>query len=290
MIVKYTIDVSFTYLNQAIMPSFFQRTLQYFPAIVVLFLTVIFYSDLNAVQIVRLQINYDGTPHEMDIELFDNEAPNTVANYLNYVNSLDLDGLPKYQDSLVTAVFPDDGRPNAIIQGGGYTFRDPNDPNVTYALIDPIDPNPVGLKIITAFPAVNNEFSLSNLRGTIAMAKIPARFNEAGCTQIEPGCTLVPGTGPDTATRQWFINLIDNTEFDTQNGGFTVFGKVIDDAMNIADEISLFPIRPFAGLVLNPDFSNLPVVNYDTVALPAVLEEHLIIIRSITEINPSVSM
>lgn len=56
----------------------------------------------------------------------------------------------------------------------------------------------------TFFPKVNVE-------RTIAMAKL--------------------GSNPDSATNQWFINLDDNSEnLDNQNGGFTVFARVITDA------------------------------------------------------------
>jgi peptidyl-prolyl cis-trans isomerase A (cyclophilin A) len=49
---------------------------------------------------------------------------------------------------------------------------------------------------------------MSNLRGTIAMAKL--------------------GGDPDSATSEFFFNLADNSEnLDNQNGGFTVFAQVI---------------------------------------------------------------
>ena len=69
------------------------------------------------------------------------------------------------------------------------------------------------------------------------------------------------------------------------NGGFTVFGNIIDDGLNIADEISTFPDRPFAGAVLGTSFANSPVVNYDAITLPAVLQEHLVMITTISTIN-----
>jgi len=66
---------------------------------------------------------------------------------------------------------------------------------------------------------IKNEFKVSNDRGTIAMAKL--------------------GGDPDSATCQFFINLVDNSgNLDNQNGGFTVFGKVIE-GMDVADKIAL---------------------------------------------------
>lgn len=79
-----------------------------------------------------------------------------------------------------------------VLQGGGFQWPDSQ-----------ASPSP-----IESFAPVANEFSSvrSNTRGTIAMAKI--------------------GNDPDSATNQWFFNLNDNSSnLDTQNGGFTVFGK-----------------------------------------------------------------
>jgi cyclophilin family peptidyl-prolyl cis-trans isomerase len=67
-------------------------------------------------------------------------------------------------------------------------------------------------------PSVKNESTngLSNVRGTIAMA----RTND-----------------PDSATCQFFINLVDNPGLDRAGGGYTVFGKVIE-GMDVVDQIA----------------------------------------------------
>ena len=242
-------------------------------------------QNIQSVEIVQLQLNYENAIHTMDIELFDDIAPFTVANYLDYVTSLDADNLPKYNDSFITVNIP-----SLILQTGGYTFR-PNSPDDALITVTGIASGLDKLKVVPkgSLSPVINEFNRSNLRGTIGMAKVPASFVEGGsCVDVGPDCTLVEGTGPNSATTQWYINLSDNLEFDTKNGGFTVFGEVIDDGIIIADEMSSFPNRPFAGAALgNSDFNNLPVANYDINAnpFPDLLKENLIIISTTTQIT-----
>lgn len=71
--------------------------------------------------------------------------------------------------------------------------------------------------------AIRNEWrnGLKNARGTIAMAR---------------------DEGPDTATREFFINLKDNTKLDTArektgNAGYAVFGRVVK-GMDVVDRIA----------------------------------------------------
>ena len=98
-----------------------------------------------------------------DVELFDDVTPLTVTNFLNYVNDGD------YENSFIHRKVND-----FIVQGGGFTFENDLVGNV------PED------------PPVINEFNLSNVRGTIAMAKL--------------------GGDPNSTTSEWFINLADNSE------------------------------------------------------------------------------
>jgi peptidyl-prolyl cis-trans isomerase A (cyclophilin A) len=92
--------------------------------------------------------------------------------------------------------------PNFIIQAGGKKF----DGDFPLTSID-----------VDGF--VKNEPVYSNVRGTIAMAKQPGN--------------------PNSATSQWFVNYKDNSaNLDVQNGGFTVFGEVIE-GMDVLDSLAL---------------------------------------------------
>jgi cyclophilin family peptidyl-prolyl cis-trans isomerase len=94
---------------------------------------------------------------------------------------------------------------NFMIQGGGFSK---------------------GMEQKENFPPIKNEAGngITNSRGTIAMAR----------TQIV-----------DSATSEFFINLIDNTYLnhsnDTSGGyGYCVFGRVID-GMDVVDKIAQSP-------------------------------------------------
>ncbi len=85
---------------------------------------------------------------------------------------------------------------------------------------------------------------LSNLRGTLAMAR-----------------TAVP----DSATAQFFINVVDNVALDTYGGGYAVFGKVVS-GMDVVDRIRAAPTTN-----KGPAFANLPAT--DIVITKATVEE-----------------
>ena len=66
------------------------------------------------------------------------------------------------------------------------------------------------------------------------------------------------GSDPNSATSEWFVNLGDNSgNLDNQNGGFTVFGRVLGSGMDIVDAISALPINDFGGA-----FTNTPTINF----------------------------
>ncbi|MEC9372389.1 MAG: peptidylprolyl isomerase [Planctomycetota bacterium] len=139
-----------------------------------------------------------------------------------------------------------------VIQGGGFESDRPFDP------IDVDDP-------------VFNEPFLSNTRGTLAYAK--------------------RGNDPNSATSQWFFNLGDNSgNLDFQNGGFTVFGEILNDAgLEVMDAIGAL-MRLNAGSV-NPVLGELPVINDNATAGnvdsdDVVIVERLAILMEITDEAP----
>ena len=169
----------------------------------------------------------------IDITLYDTQAPLTVANFLKYVNSGAFDNS-----------FFHRSMPGFIIQGGGYTW---NNTTNGVAAVPPLAP-------------VKNEFSSSrsNIRGTIAMAKL--------------------GGNPDSATSQWFINLADNSSnLDNQNGGFTVFGQVSVSGMQIADAIAALSTMNVCGTSACA-FTDLPVLSKPASGSPG--QGNLVMIKS----------
>ena len=81
--------------------------------------------------------------------------------------------------------------PNFVIQGGGFAAPVSD----ATATLKPTNP-PIALEV---------GVGLSNLQWTVAMART---------------------SDPNSATSQFFINLVDNTSLDTLSGGYAVFGSV----------------------------------------------------------------
>jgi len=133
---------------------------------------------------VRFETNHGGVKRELDAD----KAPETVANFLQYVDDGFFDGL------IFHRVIP-----GFMVQGGG------------------LDGEMTQKK--TRAPIKNEaKNGLKNLRGTVAMA----RTNDI-----------------NSATAQFFINLVDNAFLDNSPGnfGYAVFGKVVD-GMDTVDAIA----------------------------------------------------
>jgi len=179
------------------------------------------------------------TPTPVYIELFDTRAPITVANFLNYIENAN--GDRRYDGTFIHRSIA-----NFIVQGGGLVY----DPALG-AFSTSTTPN------IPTDPPIVNEFdptdpTRSNLRGTIAMAKV--------------------GNKPDSAKSDWFFNLADNSaNLDSQNGGFTVFGKVLGSGMTTIGSIVALGTEN-----LGRPLDTLPLYNH-TLGTP-VLAQNLVTI------------
>lgn len=177
---------------------------------------------------------FDSVLGAINVEMFDSQTPLTVANFKAYADDGD------YTNTIIHRLAE-----NFIIQGGGFAYH-----SDSFWLVDQNAP-------------VNNEPGISNLRGTIAMAK-------------QEG-------DPNSATNQWFFNLGDNsTNLDNQNGGFTVFGHVIGTGMTVVDAIAAL-LPPWNATSIHSAFTDLPLIDYTSGPVQA---EHVVRFSSISEIEP----
>jgi cyclophilin family peptidyl-prolyl cis-trans isomerase len=157
------------------------------------------------------------------IELFHEQAPQHVANFLGYVEQGFYSGTVFHR---VVAGF--------VIQGGGFDRM---------------------LRERATRSAVPNESrnGLSNTRGTIAAARTE---------------------DPDSATSQFYINLVDNTRLDGSDAdfGYTVFGGVTS-GMETIDAIARLPtasVNPFPADVPEPLVAVTSMAVLDRAALEAI--------------------
>ena len=134
-------------------------------------------------------VKFETSLGDFVVEFFPDEAPVTVANFLQYVDDGHFDG------TVFHRVIP-----GFVIQGGGLT-EDMSQKK-------------------TRAPIENEATNgLRNLRGTLSMA----RTNDI-----------------NSATSQFFVNLVDNAFLDHQgpgNYGYAVFGKVVE-GMDVIDAIA----------------------------------------------------
>ncbi len=145
----------------------------------------------------------------MVLELDPVATPITVNNFISYVAS----GF--YTNTLFHRVIS--GR---VAQGGGYTAG----PVLKRNTLDPI--------------ALESNRGLSNLRGTIAMART---------------------SFINSATTQFYFNLADNSDFDFIDGeraGYAVFGRIIA-GLDVMDEIGKVETTSLTNAA-GEEFPNLP--------------------------------
>lgn len=178
-----------------------------------------------------------------EVNLFDKTTPKTVENFLTYVKA------NAYINTIVHRSVP-----GFVIQGGGYSYQ-----------------NKLPLANVAQNTQVLNEPVYSNLRGTIAMAKLDGK--------------------PNSATNQWFINLDDRNAtdknygyvLDNNNGGFTVFGQVMGNGMQVVDAIAAL-----SRFNMGSGFNLVPLRNYsisDATANKPVTGDNFMLIQNIVVLN-----
>lgn len=138
-------------------------------------------------------VEVDTSLGKFKIELFADKAPITVKNFLGYVEDKFYDGTIFHR-----VIGKENADNDFMIQGGGFEK---------------------GMKQKKTKDPIKNESSngLSNLRGTIAMART---------------------SDPDSATAQFFINVGDNKFLDARGSGagYAVFGRVTE-GIEVVDKI-----------------------------------------------------
>jgi cyclophilin family peptidyl-prolyl cis-trans isomerase len=161
------------------------------------------FADPDSESAVRIVTNL-GT---MDFILFESATPLAVANFLSYVTA----GVNNYNGAVFHRSVS-----GFVAQGGAFKVQSaPNNFSVTPTSASP-----------------TNEPGISNLRGTVAMAKI--------------------GGNPNSATDQFFVNLGNNSSnldrdsgSPNANGGFTAFARVAGNGMTVADAIGNLPTATY---------------------------------------------
>jgi cyclophilin family peptidyl-prolyl cis-trans isomerase len=144
----------------------------------------------------------------VDIILYPLATPATVANFLSYVNN------QSYDNTFFHRSVADATGSLYIVQGGGYQYVPAN-----------------GFTRVTKAAAVQNEPGISNLKGTVAMAKV--------------------GGNPNSATSEFFVNLNDlnKSNLDAQNEGFTVFGRVSSPTLAVMEGINGLTKKNYTVLI-----------------------------------------
>lgn len=150
-------------------------------------------------------VRMDTTFGSLTLELYDQETPISVSNFLHYLGS------GAYARGVVHRLDTD----AKVIQGGMVRYKGDCSEgvliNCSTDWVEAVDPIP-------------NEAGIANTRGTLAYART-ADIN--------------------SATSQWFINTEDNPGFNTtvdEDGneavGYAVFGRVLGDGMQVVDRMT----------------------------------------------------
>jgi peptidyl-prolyl cis-trans isomerase A (cyclophilin A) len=171
-------------------PSLLRNVRRRMPRVVPVALAAVL-GLLSALPASAEKVRLSTSAGDIVLELAADKAPKTVANFVDYVKA------GHYNGTVFHRVIN-----GFMIQGGGMTAD--------------LNEKPTRQPI-----ALESGNGLSNLRGTVAMART---------------------SFPNSATSQFFINVNDNPNLDRAPGsdGYAVFGKVVE-GMDVVDKIKAVP-------------------------------------------------
>jgi peptidyl-prolyl cis-trans isomerase A (cyclophilin A) len=217
-------------------------------------------AQLTIVQGTMVQITFsgyaDGSSSNVTVQLFDHDKPATVANFLHYITPIVISGVAT--NLAFTNMIWDRCVPEFVLQGGSYDATDRTNSTPPVQLDAVTQKYSENLEYVPPFPFnVDNEFDdgplIHNHFATLAMAKTSGN--------------------PDSAESAFFFNLVDNSSnLDYQNGGFTVFGRVLSGS-NVLQYFNTLS-KPNEGIfdsttvTTNASLASLPV-NDDSRGIPA---------------------
>jgi cyclophilin family peptidyl-prolyl cis-trans isomerase len=180
---------------------------------------------------VRLDVSAGTFSGAVNLELFDQQAPQTVQNFIDYINS------GQYTNTVFHRLtnLSKDGL--AVLQAGGFTFT--------------AGTSGTTLPAVPAFPNVADEVGAPNTAGTIAMAKT--------------------GSADSANSQFFFNLADNSTALSPQNqsnGGFTVFGKIADAAsQQVVDTLAALPVSDESAA--NGAMNEIPLSNYTGTNFPS---------------------
>jgi len=256
------------------------------------------------------------------VELYDQEKPITTSNFLAYVragrytNMFAHRVVPNFvlqgggfqvsnrgtSNNSVENVVPFPTIPNEFGTGPHYSNLYGT---LSMAKIGAFTNN-LGNVVVTNAPALFTNFTGLNTNVVVYTNRVPDEAytniitdritatngaGEATVWTVNRGTVRVGG-GPDSASSQWFLSLADNAgNLDNQNGGFTVFGRVVSNtnAFNLLNTFAA--VRRATNVIVGAGgvFSDLPQLNYpvdqQTGPTTAQLFANLLFI-DITELPP----
>jgi peptidyl-prolyl cis-trans isomerase A (cyclophilin A) len=174
-------------------------------------------------------VNFKVSGLSFDVELFDENAPVTVANFLSYVNA------GAYDNSFIHRSTSYNPTEVQIIQGGAFQLL-----GNTISAIPKADP-------------IINEFGLANLRGTIAMAKVGGNPDSATSEWFfnvtdNPNLDLVGNSGGFTVFGQ-------------------VIGEGGLNAIDQIARLQVFNINAAVGAPVNGPFGEVPLINGESLVI-----------------------